>query len=147
VKKIKKIAGSFLLIIVIILSLPIQGIAENPHSLEKVIIGAVEDDSWMYAKDREKVGDVLKKYYTGPLLEELIGKCWDFVKLPTDWYSIAKILDIKILYNNGKYAIAEIVVRIEDVDTGNNDLISGQFKLSNKSGAWKVYDYTYRWDD
>ncbi len=144
---IKKIAGSFLLTILISLSLPIQGIAEHPYMLEKVIIGAVEDDSWMYATNREKVGNILKKYYTDPLLEELTGKCWDFVKLPTDWYSIAKVLDIKILYNNGKYAVAEVVVRIEDVDTGNNELISGQIKLSNKYGAWKVYDYIYRWAD
>ncbi len=138
--------------------LPVDGTGEkdsqdNPagpgtgYHLEAVVRGAVEDQSWMTCRSKEEVYSVLSRYYCGALLDDLARRCWDFIARPTDWYSVASVKEIRVLYDDGSKALVEAVIGIKDVDTGHNETGKAFFALSLTSLGWRVYYASYFWNN
>lgn len=117
------------------------------NDLEAVVRGAVEDQSWMTCRTKEEVYSVLSQYYCGVLLDDLARRCWDFIALPTDWYSIASLKEMRLLYDDGSKALAEAVIGIEDVDTGHNETGKALFAMSRNPSGWRVYYASYSWNN
>ncbi len=121
------------------------GPARPGFELEAVVRGAVEDQSWIYSKTREDLSSALSRYYGGLLLEDLVCRSWEFVRRPTDWYSTASLKEIRVLYDDGKRAVVEAVISIEDVDAGHNETGKGLFAMLRTPGGWRVYYASYSW--
>ncbi|MCL6609972.1 MAG: hypothetical protein K6T66_00370 [Peptococcaceae bacterium] len=115
--------------------------------LEFIVRGAVEDRSWMDTRTKEELRSVLGRYYTGEFLEELVRRCWESIARPTDWYIIARVREMVVLYDDGKRAVAEAVISIEDVDTGHNETGKGLFAMSRTPLGWRVNYASYSWND
>lgn len=113
--------------------------------LELVVRGAVEDLSWMGCRTPGEVNSVLGKYYTGALLDQLAGNCWGFIEKPTDWYSVARLKDLRVLHDDGQRAVAEALIGIEDLDTGHNETGKGLFAMLNTPGGWRIYYTAFSW--
>ena len=115
--------------------------------IEAIIRGAVEDQTWMYSRSRGEVDAVLSKYFTGNLLNDLTLRCWEFIDEPTDSYSIARLEDLQVVYNDEKRAVAEAVISIEDVDTGHNEVGKGLFTLLKTPDGWRISYACYSWNN
>lgn len=140
------------------LGISVEGIEQGPgqkgiepgapqHELEAVVRGAVEDWSWFYSGTREEVYSALGRYYGGALLEELALKTWEFVSRPTDWHSLARVKEVRVVYFDGKSAVAEAIISIEDVDTGHNETGKGLFAMSMTAAGWRVFYASYSWNE
>ena len=115
--------------------------------IQAITRGAVEDQSWMYSKSKDEVSAALSRYYTGNLLNDLTFRCWEFIAQPTDWYSIARLEDCKVVFNDGKRAVVESVIGIEDVDTGKNEVGKGLFAIIKTPSGWRVSYACYSWNN
>jgi len=113
--------------------------------MENTVRGSIEDQSWMTSGSKQEVHSILKRYFEGDLLEDLTEKCWDFIKEPTDWYSEAKLIDMKVLYNDGKRAVVEALIRIEDVHTGHNETGKGLFTMNSAGDEWRINYMVIQW--
>ncbi len=147
------LVGLFSLIVVTSNYMPREVIADKWQynvalfqELDNLIMCAVHDESWMYAKSPEETKEILSKYYAEPLLSKLTMSCWEFIEEPTDWYSKTSLEFFDIMENRDNEASGRVVVRIEDVDTGKSENIKGFFIFRRQSGKWKVYDYHYVWN-
>lgn len=115
--------------------------------IETVIRGAVENQSWMYSQSREEVSSSLSRYFIGDLLSDITNRCWDFIDEPTDWYSVARLEDVTILFNDDTRAVAEAIICIEDVDTGHNEVGKGLFTLVKTNVGWRISYASYSWNN
>lgn len=122
------------------------GRAWSHNELEAVVRGAVEDQSWMKAATREDLQASLGRYFDGILLDHLAGEAWESIARPTDWYSRARLMDMRVLHEDGKRAVAEAVICIEDIDTGHNETGKGLFAMSWTSGGWKINYFNIMWN-
>ncbi|MFZ5647170.1 MAG: hypothetical protein ACOY30_06070 [Bacillota bacterium] len=122
-----------------------QDRSANHAEIYKTVSGAVEDNGWMTCRSKEEVRSFLSRYFEGFLLDELTEKTWNFIKEPTDWYSLARVVDLKILYSDGNRAVAEAIIRIEDVDTGHNEFGKGLFAMTYKGEGWKINYVCFNW--
>jgi len=150
---------TFIIMLILLLGMnmriTVQGIeesqAEKPDysrvgsKIENTVRGSIEDQSWMTSVSKQEVHSLLKRYFAGNLLEDLTEKCWDFIKEPTDWYSEAKVIDMKVLYNDGKRAVVEALIRIEDVDTGHNEIGKGLFTMNSAGDQWRINYMAIQW--
>lgn len=117
----------------------------NNGEIYKTVAGAVEDTGWMICSSKEEVNSFLGKYFVGFLLEETAVRTWDFIKEPTDWYSVARVVEMKILYSDADRAVAEAVIRIEDVDTGHTDFGKGLFAMIHTKDGWRINYLCFNW--
>ncbi|MFZ5634159.1 MAG: hypothetical protein ACOY40_15055 [Bacillota bacterium] len=122
------------------------GNSRSKYELEAVVRGAVEDRTWMFSETKQEVYASLGRYYEGVLLEDLVRKSWDFIAEPTDWYSRTRLLGIGILFDDGKRAVAEALIGIEDVDTGHNETGKGLFAMSRTAKGWKINYLSLVWN-
>lgn len=113
--------------------------------LELVVRGAVEDQSWMGCRTPEEVGSVLGRYYTGDLLAQLAGNCWKFIERPTDWYSVSRVIELRVLHDDGQRAVVEALIGIEDLDTGYNETGKGLFAMLNTPEGWRINYTAFSW--
>jgi len=117
------------------------------YDQKEVVRGSVEDQSWMKSKSREEVRLVLSKYFEGYLLEDLTEQSWKFIEQPTDWYSQARLVDMVVLYDDGKRALAEALIGIDDLETGHNDFGKGVFGLVRKEEGWRINYAAFYWNN
>lgn len=117
------------------------------NELEVVVRGAVEDQSWMTSATEEELRTNLGRYFDGVLLDSLVQRSWDFIARPTDWYSRYHLMEMKVLYEDGKRAVAEALISIEDLDTGHTETGRGLFAMRRTSGGWKIYYFSIMWNN
>ncbi|MCL5057454.1 MAG: hypothetical protein M1130_05570 [Actinobacteria bacterium] len=119
--------------------------SSGKYDQKEVVRGSVEDQSWMKSKSREEVHLLLSKYFEGYLLEDLTEQSWKFIEEPTDWYSQARLVDMVVLYDDGKRALAEALIGIDDLETGHNDFGRGVFGLVRKEEGWRINYAAFYW--
>lgn len=112
-----------------------------------VIKGGVEDDSWWEAKSVTDVKSVLSKYYTGELLEELCGKVWNFVSMPTDWYWQTRVVEIKIVIKTKDMALLDADLEILDVTTNQKEKGGAQYIIKKTGEGWRIVNSSYSWPE
>lgn len=124
-----------------------EGIIETrPGSeLDQAVRGAVEDQQWMSCRTEEEVRISLGRHFEGALLEDLTRRTWSFIARPTDWYSQTRLLDMRVLYNDGNRAVVEALIGIEDIDSGHNESGKGLFAMSRSPDGWKVNYMAFSW--
>lgn len=110
-----------------------------------VIKGAVEDDTWLLADDKNEVNRILSKYYSGSLLDKLTEDVWSFIKEPTDWYSKASVKTANIEYYDERRAVVQALIDVEDVLTEGRQQGSAVFTLEKDNTGWRVIYASYRW--
>ncbi len=115
--------------------------------LRELIRGAVEDSSWMTSSSEEELRMNLGRHYHGPLLDQLVENAWDSIARPTDWYSRTSLQEMRMLHGGGKRALAEVLIGIEDVDTGHNGTGKGLFAMVKTSGGWRINYFYITWHD
>lgn len=120
------------------------GVFNSPEILS-VVKGAVEDDSWLYARSKDEVKLILSNYYRGSLLDKLTEDVWNFIKEPTDWYSKASVKSCNMEYGDTGRAIVYAVIDVEDVLTGSRQQGSAVFTLEKQNEGWRVIYSSYRW--
>lgn len=148
-----------LLVLIVVLVLMnikmVQGIEVNGEALQvhpadgriyQIVSGAVEDNGWMNCRNKKEVRQFLGKYFEGVLLDELTERTWEFIREPTDWYSVYKVVDLKIMFSDGNRALAEALIRIEDVDTGHNESGKGLFAMTRTAAGWRINYACFNWD-
>ncbi|HZK18683.1 MAG TPA: hypothetical protein VFD15_05150 [Clostridia bacterium] len=108
--------------------------------------GALEDNSWMTASSVGELEDILGRYYTDPLLSELVNNTWEFISKPTDWYGKAKLENFAII----RYDSYEMEISAEISET---DLIYGDkhwgeaiYTIRKTDEGWKVASAQYHWN-
>jgi len=153
-KNIKIIIVLFTFLLCMNVRITVEGIEESQAEklatlaspkMENTVRGAVEDLGWMTAESKQEVYSLLRRYFGGNLLDDLTEKCWDFIKEPTDWYSVAKLTDLKVLSNDGKRAVVEALIRIEDVDTGYTETGKGLFTMKAVGEEWIINYMDIHW--
>lgn len=117
----------------------------NQSDIYEIVRGAVEDSGWMSCRSKNEVRQFLGRYFEGVLLDDLTERTWEFIREPTDWYSVYKVADLKIMCSDGKRALAEALIRIEDVNTGHNDFGKGLFAMTHGSGGWRINYVCFNW--
>ncbi|HBV97817.1 MAG: hypothetical protein JL50_02750 [Peptococcaceae bacterium BICA1-7] len=152
----------FLVIILVFLFMNVSvsvegtGISETEEALymslgkydqKEVVRGCVEDQSWMKSKSREEVRLVLSRYFEGYLLEDLTEQSWKFIEQPTDWYCQSRLVDMVVLYDDGKRALAEALIGIDDLETGHNEFGRGVFGLVRKEEGWRINYAAFYWQN
>lgn len=120
--------------------------ARSGSELEQTVRGAVEDQQWMTCGTKEEVRISLGRHFEGALLDDLTGRTWGFIARPTDWYSRTRLLDIRVLYNDGKRAVVEALIGIEDIDSGHNESGKGLFAMSRRPEGWKINYAAFSWN-
>ena len=114
--------------------------------LETAVRGAVEDQQWMTCGTKEEVRISLGRYFEGALLDDLTRRTWGFIARPTDWYSRTRLLDMRVLYNDGKWAVVEALIGIEDIDSGHNESGKGLFAMYRRQDGWKINYTAFSWN-
>lgn len=120
--------------------------SRSKHELEVVVRGAVEDQSWMTSVTEEELRSNLGRYFDGFLLDYIVLRAWDFIARPTDWYSTYGLMEMRVIYEDSKRAVAEALICIEDVDTGHNETGKGLFVMSRTPRGWKIYYFNVTWN-
>jgi hypothetical protein len=115
------------------------------YEQKEVVRGAIEDQSWMKAKSREEVRRALANYFEGYLLDDLTEESWKFIEQPTDWYCQARLVDMVVLYDDGGKAMAEALIGMDDLETGQHDFGRGVLGLIKKEEGWRINYSAYYW--
>ncbi|MCF8010077.1 MAG: hypothetical protein K9L17_04820 [Clostridiales bacterium] len=115
-------------------------------NIEWVIKGAIEDVSWMKAKKRQEVKNILSKYFTGALHKKLVKDTWHFVYQNTDWYKKANLLEVNYTCIDEKEAT--VIVYISEVDIINNIVAPLMYEMSlkNTSNGWRIIKMSIKKD-
>lgn len=117
------------------------------YDVEEIIRGAVEDQSWMYSQCRQDVQLSLGKYFDGVILNDLTERSWQLIAQPTDWYSLTRLKEVNIIYDDGGRAIVEALISIEDLDSGNNEIGKGLFTMLKRQDGWRINYTSFSWND
>lgn len=117
------------------------------YDIENIIRGAVEDQAWMYSQSRQDLQGSLGKYFDGVILEDLTERSWQLIAQPTDWYSVARLKEVNIIYDDGDRVIVEALISIEDMDAGNNEIGKGLFTMQKKQYGWRINYTSFSWND
>ncbi len=126
----------------------IRGHALNSEKEEinTLLRGALEDNSWMAASSVDELRLILGRYYTDPLLTELVNNTWEFISKPTDWYGQAKLENFEVI----RYDSYETEVRAEisETDLIYGDKLRGEaiYTIQNTSEGRKVASAQYYWN-
>ncbi|NHM25566.1 hypothetical protein G7K71_00765 [Desulfofundulus sp. TPOSR] len=119
---------------------------KTQHEIYAIIKGAVEDDSWWQARNRNEVKEKLGRYYAEPMLSEVSERAWDFIARPTDWYCRATVADVSLKYLTSENALLSASLVNTDLVTGQIQKGTGYFSLHKTSSGWRIVSANYRWE-
>lgn len=106
---------------------------------------ALGDNSWLYAKSKDQVEQILSVYYCGEYLQSLTEDVWNYIKNPTDMYATVRVVDIDIIYIDSERTVLKSVLCIEDANTGATEHGSAVFNLARFGAVWKITYASYSW--
>lgn len=120
---------------------------QEERKLSAVIRGAVEDNSWWQARNREEVKQVLARYYTEPLLSQLTDRAWNFIAYPTDWYWKTVVTGVDIRFRTARKA--EVLATLINTDVTNSHSFHGKahYGLYKTEQGWRIVFVRYNWNE
>lgn len=109
-----------------------------------VVRGGVEDNSWWRAKNRQELEEILSRYYTEPLLHNVSGECWKFIRRPTDWYDKAYLKEARLFLFEGSVFV-EAELELADLNSGRTEKGEAEYLLKKTKNGWRIYSASYHW--
>lgn len=111
---------------------------ETENTVVSLVCEAVEDTTWLHAASFGELERILEKYYTGPLLQEISGQTWDFVRIPKSWDLIIKAGKCKITFISADAAGVCIEVIETDEITGISYYTQLEYILKKTDAGWRI---------
>ncbi|TEB10003.1 hypothetical protein [Pelotomaculum propionicicum] len=111
---------------------------ETEVAIVHLVREAVEDTAWLRASSRAEMELILKRFYTGQLLQEISDKAWDFVKIPNSWDYVVKAGKFKIDYVSNDTAAVSVEVVETDEITGISYYTQLEYMLLKTDTGWKI---------
>jgi len=112
--------------------------AENAAEIEEILCGAVENNEWMQATSRRELHEILNRYFTGKLLEDITEQTWRFICLNSDWYGIATVEKMNVESIDGNMVTVLAYIKEVDVISGSSVTLTGKFSLTETSEGWRI---------
>ncbi len=111
---------------------------ETENTIVSLVCEAIEDTTWLYVTSRGELELILDKYYTEPLLQEIIGQAWDFASIPNSWDLIIKAGECKIAFISTDAAGICIEVIETDEITGVSYYTQLDYILIKTDAGWRI---------
>jgi len=102
-----------------------------------VLKGAVEDTTWLFSTNPTDLQQTLSKYFTGPLLEQLIKNTEAFTQKATDW-SYQTVLEEYAIDIEGEQARAVALVREDDPISKESHFTELHFQMLRTGQGWRI---------
>lgn len=119
------------------------GIDNDEYNIKRLIKDAMEYDWWSSETDYRVE---LSKFYTDPVLENILESVKEYRITSTDWYSLTFLENCHIVYKNGNTAVASACLKDIDVITNNVQKGRGVFTLQkSQDGFWRIKDMDFYW--
>jgi len=111
---------------------------ETEITVVSLVYEAVEDTTWLHVTSRGELERILERYYTGPLLQEISGQTWDFVRIPNSWDLIVRAGKCKITFISADAAGVSIEVIETDEITGVSYFTQLEYILKKTDAGWRI---------
>lgn len=111
---------------------------ETENTVVSLVCEAVEDTTWLHVRSRGELERILERYYTGPLLQEISGQAWDFVRIPNSWDLVIKAGKCNIAYISAGAAGVCIEVIETDEITGVSYYTQLEYNLIKTDAGWRI---------
>lgn len=111
---------------------------ETENTVVSLVCEAVEDTTWLHVTSRSELERILERYYTGPLLQEISGQAWDFVRIPNSWDLIINAGKCNIAYISAGAAGVCIEVIETDEVTGVSYYTQLEYILIKTDAGWRI---------
>jgi len=113
------------------------GYADDFSEAAALLKGAVEDTAWLFSTSPAELRQALSKYFTGPLLEQLVENTGDFKQKATDW-PYQTVLEEYAVDLNGNQARAVALIREYDPIAKESQFTQLHFQLVRTKQGWRI---------
>ena len=114
-----------------------ESYAEDFSEVASVLKGAVEDTDWLFSTSPAELRQTLSKYFTGPLLDQLLENTGAFTQKATEW-SYQTVLEEYAIDIEGDQARAAALIREDDAITKESHYTQLHFQMLRTGQGWRI---------